>query len=127
MPGLPEPDFSIRRTKKDGPEAKIVERIKNKLTLLNWFVIIMHGNVFQSGFPDLFCTHKDYGIRLVEVKNPENYCFTGAQLEVFPRLMAHGTGVWILTDDSDSEINKLFSAPNWWTFLPIVKNMRPIK
>ena len=124
---LPEPAFNIRRTKRDGPEAEIVERIKNKLTLLNWFVVVLHGNLYQFGMPDLFCTHKNYGIRLVEVKNPKNYGFTAAQLEVFPKLMAHGANVYVLVDDSDAEINKLMGPGNWWTYLPIVNNGRPLK
>lgn len=121
---LPEPNFNIRRTNRDGPEAEIVEKIYKKLTLMDWFVKVLFGSIYQSGMPDLFCCHKNYGIRLVEVKNPKNYSFTPAQLETFPKLMAHGVGVWILTSDSDSEIKKLFSEPNWWQFLSIMKSLR---
>lgn len=107
----------LKKTKRTGPEAKIVERIIKKLTLLGWYVIVIHGNIFTNGFPDLFACHSKYGIRLIEVKNPKNYSFTAAQLEKFPKLAANGAGVWVLTGDSDEEIEKLFRPHNWYLYL----------
>lgn len=124
MHKLPEPNFNIRRTNRDGPEAEIVEKIYKKLTLMDWLVKVMHGNVFQAGFPDLFCCNKNYGIRLVEVKNPDNYSFTPAQLELFPKLQSHGCGVWVLVSDSDSEIKKLFGPANWYWYLSIMNGLK---
>src|SRR5215831_2375487 len=113
--------FSPRKTKRDGPEAAIQERVIKKLTLLGWYVVVLHGNIYQFGMPDLFCTHVKYGIRLVEIKNPKNYSFTGGQLSVFHKLVANGCGVWILIDDTDEEVAKLFKAPNYWHYLSIMK------
>lgn len=42
--------------------------------------------------------------------------FTPAQVEKFPMYCANGSGVWILTGDSETEYKKLFSAPNWWQY-----------
>lgn len=105
------------KPKYEGAESKIREALIKKLTSLGWMVIIIHGNLHTFGFPDLFCTHMKYGIRLVEIKNPIAYAFTAAQLETFPKLMAHGAGVWILTSDSDEEIGKLFKPANWYIYL----------
>lgn len=102
---------------KDNPEARIQKAIIDKLTLMGWYVKETHGNLYQFGFPDLFCTHSKYRQRWVEVKNPVNYRFTNAQLEVFPKLCANGSPVWILVSDSDSEINKLFGEYNWYKYL----------
>ncbi len=107
--------FKSRQVK--GPEAQIQAAIIKKLTLLGWFVKATHGNMYQSGFPDLFICHTRYGQRWVEVKNPDRYDFTPAQAEFFPKFSANGSPIWILTSDSDTEINKLFQQENWYRYL----------
>jgi hypothetical protein len=69
--------------------------------------------------PDLYIAQKRYGSRWVEVKNPEHYRFTAAQLETFPRMTAAGVGIWILTAATEKEYQKLFTYPNWYQFLKI--------
>jgi len=98
-------------------EADIQEKIVKFLKVRDWYVVIVHGNMHTFGMPDLFCCHSKYGIRLVEIKKRENYSFTGAQLEKFPKLCANGAGVWILCDATEEEYQKLFKAPNWWHYL----------
>lgn len=104
---------------KKGPEAIIQETIKTMLTLKGWYVMVTHGNTYQSGFPDLFACHSVYGQRWIEVKKPKfkGSKFTPAQLECFPKICANGSGVWILTSNSDEEYNKLFKPRNWWMYL----------
>lgn len=72
------------------------------------------GNAYQSGFPDLFATHPIHGMRWIEVKLPGmiGSKFTNAQKKFFPIFSKFGTGIWILTSDSELELNKLFSSPN---------------
>lgn len=96
-------------------EEKIREGIIRKMRYLEWYVQIMHGNLFTKGFPDLFTAHIRYGIRLIEVKQPDETksYFTAAQIETFPKMEAAGVGIWILVSDSDQEYSKLFQAPNW--------------
>ena len=98
-----------------GPEAKIQASIIKMLELKGWFVKVTHGNMYQSGFPDLFATHKMYGARWIEVKKPEmkGSVFTTAQLNDFPRFCKNGSGIWILTSATESEYKKLFKKPNW--------------
>lgn len=95
----------------------------NMLRIKGWYVMETHGNMYQSGFPDLFATHSKYGCRWIEVKLPKmkGSKFTPAQIDCFPKLCANGAGVWILTGDSDSEYQKLFSRFNWWQFLEAFK------
>jgi len=72
--------------------------------------------MYQSGFPDLFCCHTRYGHRWLEVKKPVGYRFTPAQLETFPQLCAHGSGVWIATTHEGVEA-LLMKPYNWFIFL----------
>ncbi len=112
---------------KRGPEAKIQLAIIMYLRGLGWHVMQTHGNMYQSGFPDLFCTHSRYGQRWVEVKNPKSYKFTPAQLEDFPKICANGSGVWVLIAATDDEYGKLFKAPNWFTYLSEWRRLGDLK
>lgn len=103
------------------PESGIVTLIRKYLKDLDWYTIKTHGSEFQSGLPDLYCCHVRYGARWVEVKNPNKYSFTPAQLDTFPKLAAHGVGVWVLTAATDYEYKKLFGPANWHTYLSIMK------
>lgn len=103
--------------KGQGPEAQIQEALIKFLTLKGWLVMSTHGNLFQMGFPDLYAASKRYGTRWIEVKNPVAFSFTPAQLEYFPKLVAAGVGVWILTAATESEYEKLFKPCNWYQFL----------
>lgn len=114
-------EFHPKRTRKDGPESIIQSNIKKMLMLKGWFVLETHGNMYQWGFPDIFTTHSRYGQRWVEVKNPKHYSFTPAQIEIFPKLVANGSGVWILVADSEEEYQKLFKPPNWYWYLPVMR------
>jgi hypothetical protein len=109
--------FKPKRTKRVGPESLIQKAVMAKLRTLGWFCISTHGNEFQMGLPDVYAAHRRYGARWIEIKNPEGYTFTPAQIDVFPQIAAVGVGIWVLTSDHDVEINKLFGPPNWWAFL----------
>lgn len=104
-----------------GPEAKIQTALIKFLLEREWYVKVLHGSVYQSGMPDLFACKRRFGSRFIEVKNPEKYAFTAAQLETFPRLMAEGVGVWVLTAATQTEYDKLFKPPQWFTYLSVMK------
>jgi hypothetical protein len=108
---------------KHGPEHGIQKAIIAMLRDKGWYVLTTHGNMYQSGFPDLYATHSVRGIRWIEVKDPERSgdVFTVAQHETFPKLAAYGTGIWVLTGASESEYEKLFKKPNWWMYLQAFK------
>lgn len=99
---------------KQGPEAKIQKALIEYLKCRDWYVKSTHGNMYQSGFPDLYCTHAHHGVRWVEVKLPgmKGSKFTPAQLETFPQLRANGTRIWILTAATHAEYQKLFGPDN---------------
>lgn len=101
-----------------GPEAIIQEAIVRKLRQLEWLVMITHGSIYQAGFPDLYCAHSKYGARWIDVKDPARRgdIFTPAQHISFPKLYAHGIGVWILTSDNDDQIALLHKPCNFWHF-----------
>jgi hypothetical protein len=121
--GVPEPTAKKRgpKTGVKQPEAIIQDSITAMLKIKDWGVFSTHGNIYQMGFPDLYCIHKRFGTRWVEVKNPIGYRFTPAQMDVFPEFSAKGVGIWILTAASEYEYQKLFKPANWWTFLSVMK------
>jgi hypothetical protein len=80
-----------------------------------------HGNMYQSGFPDLYCCHARYGARWVEVKMSTGYAFTPAQLEMFPQISGKNIGIWVLTAATEEQYSLLFKPPNWHMFLSIMK------
>lgn len=112
-----------RRSGRQGPEHKIQDALIRYLRYMEWFVKPVHGSAYQSGWPDLFCSHARCGHRWIEVKLPNmvGSKYTSAQLEVFPQLCAHGSGVWVLTAATESEYRKLWSPPNWWSYTGVMK------
>lgn len=109
---------------KHGPEYYIQKSIIKFLNDRGWFCQITHGNMYQRGFPDLFVCKRRYGSRWIEVKNPNKYKFTPAQMETFPRMSAEGVGIWILTAATEAEYQKLFKPANWWSYLYIPNENR---
>ena len=107
--------LKLRRNNR--PEDKIVAKIVKYLRMKKWVTYNMHGNIYQSGIPDLYATHKFYGGRWIEVKNPGAYRFTTAQLDVFPEMCRNGSGVWVLVAGTDEEYQKLFKPYNWYLYL----------
>jgi hypothetical protein len=107
-------DFKPKRFT-DGPEAVIQRQLTEFLKIRDWMVKPTMGNMFQAGFPDLYCAHRMKGARWIEVKLPDmkGSRFTPAQLSWFPQFSAAGVGIWILTAATEFEYSKLFSPPNW--------------
>lgn len=108
-----------------GEEDIIQEALIAFLRARDWYVNPTHGNMYQRGFPDLFCSHRQFGPRWVEVKCPRNYGFTPAQLREFPKMNAHGTGVWVLSAATEDEYKKLFLPYNW-SFYLLALNQRGV-
>lgn len=104
-----------------GPERDIQEGLVKLLLSRRWVVKETHGNIYQSGLPDIYAAHSSYGQRWIECKVKDRYSFTKAQREFFPQLDSVGVGVWILTDYTEEEYMKLFKPANWYTFLEVFK------
>ncbi len=100
-----------------GPEAIIQEALIKFLRERGWFVNPTHGNMYQQGFPDLYAIKRRYGQRWIEVKNPLKFKFTPAQWETFPRMLAEGDRIWILTAATEEEYQKLFQKQNLWKYM----------
>lgn len=73
----------------------------------------MHGNMYQSGIPDLYCFKKQYGERWIDVKVEGRYSFTKAQRIKWPKWRDAGIGIWILTGTTQVDYDRLFAPPNW--------------
>lgn len=107
------------KLKKERPEAKIQRDLIKYLKLRGWYAKSLHGGKFQSGMPDIFTCHANYGIRLIEVKLPGmvGSKFTVAQKKEFPLMIKHGALIWILTGATDAEYAKLFKKQNCSEYL----------
>lgn len=99
------------------PEDKLSAEMQMFLRARGWFVKKTHGNIFSSGWPDLYCAHKRYGARWVELKIKDHGRLTEAQHDVFPEFAAAKIGIWILTAATMEEYDKMLTKPpNWWLF-----------
>lgn len=79
-----------------------------------WLIVPMVGNEFLKGYPDTIWHHKQFGIRHVETKSSRGKLRT-TQIEMFMKLEAHGTGVWVLEHAGDYPL--IFKEPNWHFYL----------
>ena len=61
-----------------------------------WHVERLVGNAYQTGIPDLFLGHPQYGTRWVDIKVYGKYSFTKAQKRKWPIWEKYGIGIWIL-------------------------------
>ena len=109
---------AFKSRKRAKPETLLQDDIAKMMVYKGWFCFETHGNIYQSGLPDIFCTHSVYGHRWVEVKMPTRTgnVFTARQCEIFPKLCANGSGVWVLIADTEIEYEKLFKPFNWWQY-----------
>lgn len=93
-----------------GPEKRIQNAIIQALELRGWHCNVTHGNMYQSGFPDVYAIHPKKGQRWIEVKVKGAFAFTPAQKLWYPRMHACGIGIWVLM--SVDEIHLLDHPPN---------------
>lgn len=98
---------------RSNPEARIQRALIAFLGARGWFVRSTHGNAYQSGFPDLFVSHPQYGYRWIDVKNPARYRYTQAQIIEWPKWEAGGVGIWILFAADENNYSRLFKPPNF--------------
>lgn len=106
---------------KHGPEYHIQGLWSDFLEAKGWHVERLIGNAYQSGIPDLYIAHREYGTRWVDIKVYGSYSFTKAQRDKWPIWEKNGIGIWILGAKSKeactkshmiSEYEKLFEPPN---------------
>lgn len=104
---------------KHGPEWHIQQRLIEYLRTRGWLVERVIGNAFQMGLPDLFAHHPKWGSRWIDVKVEGHYSFTRAQKHKWPLWEHFNLGIWILTDATQEEYDKLFAPPNWRQFVKV--------
>lgn len=101
------------RQAKHGPEWYIQRDVITMLDARGWLVEHTHGNLYQTGFPDLFVAHTKWGQRWIDCKQPKRYTFTKAQKLKWPRWESKGVGIWIMTAATQEQYDVLFAPPNW--------------
>jgi hypothetical protein len=110
---MDKPRLKNKHGKEFGIQAEVVKFLKTR----GWHVERLVGGAFQSGLPDLFACHLKFGFRFIEIKYEDSYHFTKAQKWKFPLLVANGCGIWILTEASEEQYDRLFKEPNLWDYL----------
>lgn len=100
-----------------GNEYYIQRDVVKMLHTQGWHVERLVGMAFQSGLPDLLAGHVKFGMRFVEIKQEEHYRWTNAQRWKLPILMKNGMGVWILTEATPAQYERLFAPPNLWDYM----------
>lgn len=90
-----------------GPERDLQEAIKAKLRSTGWHCSDLYGHTYSHGFPDMYCCHRDWGGRFIEVKTRP--VFTPSQKRVFREMTDAGCPIWVMTDD---DISVLFRKCN---------------
>ena len=89
------------------------KEIRPMLEGLGWLVEVTHGGQYMKGFPDLYLSHRRFGIRWVDVKVEGKYEYTQAQRDKWPRWHVFGSGVWIMIGATQDQYECLFKPPNW--------------
>ena len=107
------------------PEAKIQRRLIQFFRDRSWFVQTFHGNIYQSGVPDLYVYQSKFGERWIDVKVKGKYSFTKRQRQQWPIWEKYQVGIWILTDATQEQYDKLFKPPNWRDFWKPVWDEEP--
>ena len=100
----------------DKRELQIQRELVAFLKARDWHVERMLGNAYQTGIPDLYCYHRKWSERWIEVKRPEGYSFTLRQRQKWPAWEKAGIGIWILTAATQQQYDLLFGPPNWRSF-----------
>jgi hypothetical protein len=104
----------------DTSEGKLELQIQRDLVeflgIRGWHVERMLADAYQNGIPDLYCFHRKWGERWVEVKRPEGYTLTLRQRQKWPEWVKAGIGIWILTAATQEQYDLLFGPPNWRNF-----------
>ena len=100
----------------DKLERDIQRELVKFLQARGWHVERMLANSFQTGIPDLFCYHRKWDMRWIEVKRPEGYSFTLRQRQKWPQWERSGIPIHILTAATQEQYDLLFEPPNWREF-----------
>lgn len=108
--------FREPKSRGKNPETEIYEKLKEHLEYKGWFVQNIHGNMFQNGLPDVFCSHPRYPNRWVELKTParareRHGGLSDNQMDKFKLMHDHGVGIWVLAKVVDWTL--LCGPPNW--------------
>lgn len=106
----------FQKTPPNQLEAARQQRVIKYLRLRNWQVKETEGTLLSYGWPDLYTAHLQYGPRWIEMKVPGGK-LRETQIEFITDFALVGVGVWVLTDDTIKEYQKLFKPPNWQEFL----------
>ena len=77
-----------------------------------WYIIKLHGGKYQSGLPDLFAMHPEYGTRWIETKTPSGK-LRASQVKKFYLMSRAKVKIFVLEDET--HYRRLFEENDNWT------------
>lgn len=98
-------------TSRGHPETDLWRALRTLMQRDGWYVKKMHGSKFQSGLPDVYASHRQFGERWIELK-VDNNTLEQSQISEFGKMSAGGCRIFILRKISEYP-DVLFRAPNW--------------
>lgn len=98
-------------------ETKASNTLRKFMEARGWYLVKLHGNVYQSGMPDLYCGHILHGYRWIEMKAPGGK-LRPSQMTRFAELREVGIEVYVL--ESYHHYDRLFKdRGNWLHYVRI--------
>lgn len=84
-------------------EKELEDKVIQVLNISHWLVKKVHGSGQSKHWPDLYCLHRWYGSRWIELKLPGAPLSKGQIIE-FGKWKQHGARIWIVTCLSDLKL-----------------------
>ena len=95
------------------PEDAIQGRVVLFLEARGWLVERIIGVAAQSGLPDLYCYHKDFGSKWIDIKVKGNCTMTPRQCQKWPVWEAKGRDIHIMYEATEEDYRNIFGPANW--------------
>ena len=102
---------------KGHPERDGRQRAQKFMEQRGWYFFPkLHGSIFQIGYPDSFCAHKEFGTRWIEWK-VRGGSLESSQVKLFTKFAEFGIPVYIMFDEHDYPVlfdERYRLGGNWW-------------
>jgi hypothetical protein len=92
-------------------ETALTKAIVSELAKTGWLCEKLHGGMYMSGWPDLYCRHPEHGERWVEVKVLGNK-LEETQEAWMRRWEKYGAKAYVLHQPEGAE-RTILGTPNW--------------
>ena len=85
-----------------------------------WYVKKTHGSKYQSGLPDVYCSHMRFGVLWIETKVRNNR-LEDSQILEFTLMSKAGSRIFVIRHLHEYP-DVLHRSPNWGTYGSSIKS-----